>query len=137
MDDVAKIIMDYYEQLMQTELVIKTVNDRYKNIIGMTFDSFNEVENFLSILKNEIRGNLLIILENRCTVCDNDYSDGFYTYTDSSKLTLGGLLEFCRYLKRVGILCEHEVVDGIQVASILCVIELKCRLNGSENSGPT
>ena len=133
MDDVAKIIMDYYEQLMQTELVIKTVNDRYKNIIGMTFDSFNEVENFLSILKNEIRGNLLIILENRCIVCDNDYSDGFYTYTDTSKLTLGGLLEFCLYLKNVGIICEHEIVGSVQTSNILCVINLKCPQNVSDN----
>ena len=56
MDDVAKIIMDYYEQLVQTELVIKTVNDRYKNIIGMTFDSFNEVENFFINFKKWDQG---------------------------------------------------------------------------------
>ena len=133
MDDVAKIIMDYYEQLVQTELVIKTVNDRYKNIIGMTFDSFNEVEDFLSILKSEIRGNLLIILENRCIVCDNDYSDGFYTYTDDNKLTLGGLLEFCLYLKKSGIICEHEIVSSVQTSNILCVINLKCPQNVSDN----
>ena len=135
--DVLRLILDYRDQLEQTERAIKIVNERYGSLIGLTFGTFEEVEYFLSLLQTELGRNSFITLSNRCPHCENEYSDGFYTYTDERDLTVGGLLEFCRYLKRVGILCEHEVVDGIQVASILCVIELKCRLNVSENSGPT
>ena len=132
--DVLRIIQDYHEQLKQTEEAIKTVNERYSSLIGMTFNTFEEVEYFLSLIQTELGNNSFITLSNRCPLCENEYSDGFYTYTDERNLTVGGLLEFCRYLKRVGILCEHEIVNGIQTSSILCVIELKCRLNVSANS---
>ena len=136
-DDVVNLIIEYKNELIETENAIKAVNERYGNIIGYKFVTYDGAAYFVKLLLTPISKNVFICLNNRCPLCQNEYSDGFYSYTDDAQLTIASLLEFCKYLRQVGIMCEHECVEHVQVSDIMCLINLKCQPNDLENSDQT
>ena len=136
-DDIVNLINEYKNQLIETENAIKAVNERYANIIGYTFVTYDAVVYFVNLLSKPISRNVFICLSNRCPLCANEYSNGFYSYTDEAELTIASLLEFCKYLRQENIMCEHECVDNIQVSDIMCTVNLKCQPSDLENSDQT
>ena len=135
-EEICKLILAYKKDLDDTENSIKAVNERYGNIIGYNFETYDGATQFVKILLSPVGHNAFICLNNRCPNCFNPLHDGFYSYTDDDELTIAAILEFCIYLRKVGIMCEHEFVESIQVSDIMCLINLKCQQNALENSDP-
>ena len=133
---VYNLILDYKNDLDETENAIKTVNDHYGNIIGYKFETYDGAMHFVRLTLTSIGKNAFICFNNRCPHCINQLHDGFYSYTDDAELTIAGLLQFCMYLREIGVMCEHECVENIQVSDIMLLVNLKCQQTASENSDP-
>jgi hypothetical protein len=128
-DDIMSLILGYKSDLDETQKCIDLLNERYNSIIDLKFSKYEHVLMFLEILESEISESLLIFLENPFPLClDMEYCcdmEGHYRYTANEALTLGVLIEFVRHLKNEGMICEHEIVEGIGVSSIITCIRLK------------
>jgi len=122
--DVYDLIMLYKKDLEDTEEVIRLANNRYRYILDVNFTSFDDVVEFLKLMQQEISNSMFVTFENRCPRC-HDMEIGHYTYVDDRVLTLGVLFEFVRYLKGIGRVCEHEIIESMETSSIISVLTFK------------
>ena len=123
-EDVMKLILGYKEDLDETQSCIDLMNERYNSLVDLSFTKYEHVSMFVELLESEMSSSMFICFENRCPVC-NDMEIGHYSYNSNEELSLGVLLEFIRHLKTEGKLCEHEIVESINVSSIITSIRLK------------
>ena len=122
--DVVDLILEYKADLDETQACIDLMNERYNSLVDLSFGKYEHVLMFVEMLEQEISASMFICFENRCPQCF-DMEIGHYSYNSNESLTLGVLLEFIRHLKNEGILCEHEIVENINVSSIITSIRLK------------
>jgi hypothetical protein len=118
------LILGYKDDLDKTQKCIDLLNDRYNSLIDLNFSKYEHVVMFVEMLESEIVESSFICFENRCPLCC-DMEVGHYRYTANEALTLGVLIEFVRHLKNEGTICDHEIIERINVSSIITCIRLK------------
>jgi hypothetical protein len=123
-EDIMSLVLGYKSDLDESQKCIDLLNERYNSIIDLKFSQYEHVLMFLEILESEISESLFICFENRCPICC-DMEVGHYRYIANENLTIGVLVEFVRHLKNEGIICEHEIIERIDVSSIITCIRLK------------